>query len=100
MDILIVPLLRLLITVLNLYTFAIFIYIILSLLEQFGIVNRYNQVVYFVHNMLFRLCEPLLARIRLFLPNLGAIDLSPMVLILGIYFIQDVLVRILSHFPA
>lgn len=100
MDIIFVPILRLLITVINFYTFAVFIYVIMSLLEQFGIINRYNQVVYFVHNILFRLCDPFLARIRLFLPNLGGIDLSPMVLILALYFLQDVLIRLLIRFPA
>ncbi len=94
------PLLRLLITVINFYTFAVFIYIILSLLEQFGVINRYNQVVYFIHNFLFRLTEPLLGRIRLFMPNLGGIDLSPMVLVLALYFIQDILIRLLIKFPS
>lgn len=100
MDIIFVPLLRLLITILNFYTFTIFVFVILNLLEQFGILNRYNQIVYFVHNFLFRLCEPVLARIRVFLPSLGGLDLSPMVLILAVYFIQDLLMRILMRFPA
>lgn len=94
------PLLRLLITVLNFYTVIVLIYVIVNLLEQFGIINRYNQVVYFVHTFLFRLCEPLLARIRVFMPNLGGLDLSPMVLILAVHFIQELLVRILMRFPA
>ena len=100
MDILFVPLLRLLITVINFYTMAVFVYVILSLLEQFGVINRYNKVVYFVHTFLFRLCEPFLARLRLFLPSLGGIDLSPMVLVLALYFIQDILMRLLMRFPA
>ncbi len=100
MDILFVPALRLLITVLNLYTMAVFIYVIVSLLEQFGVINRYHQVVYFIHTVLFRLCEPFLARIRVLMPALSGIDLSPMVLILLLYFAQDILMRLLTKFPA
>ncbi len=99
MDILFIPILRLLITVINFYTMALFVYVILSMLEQFGVINRYNKVVFFIHNFLFRLCEPVLSRIRLFMPNLGGIDLSPMVLILALYFFQDVLIRIIIKFP-
>lgn len=100
MDILFVPLLRLLIAIINLYVTAVFIFVIISLLEQFNVINRYNKVVYFIHSFLYRLCEPILARIRVFLPNLGGIDLSPVILIFGMYFIQDVLVRLLSRFPS
>ena len=100
MDIIFIPLLRLGITVINLYVMAIFIYTILILLEQFGVVNRYNQVVYFIHNVLYRICEPLIARVRVFMPNLGGVDLSPMAVILGLYFVQDILIRLLSRFPS
>ena len=100
MDIIFVPILRLLGAVINLYITGLFIYVIISLLEQFGIINKYNQVVYFINNILFRLYEPALSRIRVFMPNLGGLDLSPLVLVFALYFIQEVLFRILIRFPA
>lgn len=100
MDILFVPLLRLCILILSLYNFVIFAYIIVSLLEQFGIINRYNQVVFFVHSILFRLSEPVLSRIRMFMPKLEGIDLSPLVVMLAIYFLKDMLLTLLLRFPA
>lgn len=100
MDIIFVPILRLFTSIINLYIIGLFIYVVLSLLEQFGIINKYNQVVYFISNMLFRLYEPVLSRIRVFMPNLGGLDLSPLVLVFGLYFIQEVLIRILIRFPA
>ena len=100
MDILFVPLLRLMIAVINFYVFGLFVYVIMSLLEQFGVLNRYNQVVYLIHTFLFRLYEPLLGRLRVLLPNLGGIDLSPMALMFLLYFVQDMLARLLMRFPA
>jgi len=99
MDIIFVPLLRLLISVINFYVFGLFVYVIMSLLEQFGIINRYNQFVYLVHTFLFRIYEPVLGRIRVFMPQLGGLDLSPMVLMFLLYFVQDILGRLLMRFP-
>jgi YggT family protein len=73
---------------LSLYWWAIVIYVIISLLEQFNVINPYNQFVYTVHSFLFRIVEPVLSRIRRFLPSLGTIDISPLILLLIIHFFQ------------
>lgn len=77
--------------VLNLYVWLLIAAAVLSWLIAFNVVNPYNGFVRSVGEFLFRITEPLLAPIRNVLPNLGGIDLSPMVLILIIFFIQRVI---------
>jgi YggT family protein len=57
----------------------------------FGVVNTRNRGVYLIIDMLNRLTEPLLRPIRRLIPQFGGLDISPMVLILMIYFIQSLL---------
>lgn len=94
MDVIIVPLLSVIAMALSLYWWAVVIYIILGWLEQFGIVNRYNPIVYNVTTVLFRIVEPALVVIRRIIPPIGMIDLSPVVLILIIVFFQIMIGRI------
>jgi len=79
--------------VLDLYVWVIIISAILSWLVAFNVINTRNQFVYTVGNVLYRLTEPALRPIRRFMPNLGGIDLSPIVLLLAIFFVQQLLVR-------
>ncbi|MGP1394107.1 MAG: YggT family protein [Inquilinaceae bacterium] len=78
-------------TVLNLYTWVIIISAILSWLVAFNVVNMRNQFVATVSDVLYRLTEPALRPIRRFVPALGGIDLSPIVLLLLIFFIRSLL---------
>lgn len=94
MDIIIVPLLSVLGMALSLYWWAVILYVIMGWLEQFGIVNRYNPFVYNVTTVLFRIVEPAFVVIRRFIPSIGMIDLSPVVLILIIAFFQIMIGRI------
>lgn len=77
--------------VLNLYVWLLIAAAVLSWLIAFNVVNPYNSFVRSVGEFLYRITEPLLGPIRNILPNLGGIDLSPMVLILIIFFIQRVI---------
>lgn len=79
--------------VLQLYVWVIIISAIMSWLVAFNVINTRNQFVYTVGNVLYRLTEPALAPIRRFMPNLGGIDLSPIVLLLIIFFLQQLLLR-------
>ena len=88
------PLLSVADAILDLLRYFLFAYIILGWLEAFEIINRYNKLVYGIHNFLFRILEPILSRIRRFLPDLGGIDLSPVVLILGVMFLRGLIVQI------
>ena len=76
-------------TLLELYVWALIVGALLSWLVAFGIINPYNRFVHIMGDMLARITEPLLAPIRRMLPSMGAIDLSPLVLILIIFFLQS-----------
>ena len=78
--------------ILDLYVWIIIISAVLSWLIAFDVVNTRNQFVYAVYNVLHQLTEPLLRPIRNFMPNLGAIDISPIILLLGIFLLQRIIV--------
>ncbi len=75
-------------TVINLYMWVVIIWVIMSWLVSFQIVNTHNRFVYLVNDFLHRLTEPALRPIRRVTPNLGGIDLAPLVLILILYFLR------------
>ncbi len=75
-------------TVINLYMWAIIISVIMSWLVQFNIINSRSPIVSSIGNILHRITEPLLGRIRTFMPDLGGVDLSPLIAILGLVFLQ------------
>jgi YggT family protein len=77
--------------VLQLYVYVIIASAILSWLVAFNVVNRYNDLVRSIWNLVTALTEPLLRPIRNAIPNLGGIDISPVVLLLLIFFIQRVI---------
>jgi YggT family protein len=79
--------------VLQLYVWLLIASAILSWLVAFNVVNTRNQFVAVVGDFLYRITEPVLRPIRSFMPNLGGIDVSPVILILIIFFIQSVIVR-------
>lgn len=85
------PLLRILLIAIDLYTWAVIISVIMTWLVQFGIANRHNQFVAMVGEFLWRITEPALRPIRRALPNFGGIDISPVILILGLIFLQMVI---------
>jgi YggT family protein len=78
--------------VFQLYIWLLIAAAVLSWLIAFSVVNRHNQVVAMVGDMLYRLTDPLLRPIRNMLPNLGGIDISPVILILIILFLEKVIV--------
>jgi YggT family protein len=82
------PLIKLVLLILNLYMYLIIAGAILSWLIAFGVVNIRNDVVRAVWNLFLSLTEPFLRPIRKFLPNTGGIDISPIILLLAIMFIQ------------
>lgn len=97
MDIIIIPFFQLISMMIGLFQWAIIAYVILSMLEQFKIIDQYNPFVYNVSNFLFRVVEPALVPLRRVLPNFGTIDLSPMILLLLTYFVQGILGRIMMR---
>jgi YggT family protein len=77
--------------VLDLYVWLLIASAILSWLIAFNVVNTRNQLVAAVAEFLYRITEPVLAPIRAFMPNLGGLDISPIILILIIILIQKLI---------
>lgn len=98
MDIIFVPLFSLLQSILSLYQWVIILHIIFSWLITFNLINTSNGFIMIVTNFLYNATEPLLQRIRRFMPNLGGLDLSPLVLIFALMFLSNVLARIAQKF--
>ncbi|SIR02770.1 MULTISPECIES: YggT family protein [unclassified Bosea (in: a-proteobacteria)] len=78
---------------LQIYVWILIASAILSWLIAFNVINTRNQFVATVWDMVYRLTEPALRPIRNRLPNLGGIDISPIILLLLIYFLQSVILR-------
>ena len=78
----------LILQVLKLYSYIVIANVIISWLIAFNILNTSNRFVYAILDFTYRLTDPFLIRIRRFLPNLGAFDISPIVLLLLIWFIE------------
>ncbi len=82
------PLLSLISTVIQIYIWLLIASAVLSWLIAFNVVNTRNNVVTMVADVLYRLTEPVLAPIRRILPNFGGLDISPVVVILLLIFID------------
>ncbi len=77
---------------LTIYVWILIAQAVMSWLIAFNVVNPYNQVVRAIGEFLYRITEPVLRPIRNLLPNLGGIDISPVIVILIIFFIQSVVI--------
>jgi YggT family protein len=77
--------------VIDIYTWIVIASAIMSWLVAFGVINVRNQFIRVVVDLLYRLTEPLLRPIRRILPNLGGVDISPVVLLLGLFFLRSLL---------
>lgn len=98
MDVILIPLVNLINTVLWLYMWAVIIGAVLSWLVAFNVINTRNRLVYMTMETLYRITDPALRPIRRalgrVLPDMGGVDISPVILILILIFIQDVLRRV------
>ena len=81
------------IQILQIYKYAVIIYVILSMLISFNIINTNNRIISIVMDFLFKLIEPLLRVIRNVIPNFGAIDVSPVILIIIIEAFQYIMTK-------
>jgi len=79
--------------VLQIYIWLLIASAVLSWLVAFNVVNTRNPVVSAIGDFLYRITEPVLRPIRNAMPNLGGIDVSPVILILIILLIENVIVR-------
>jgi len=74
--------------ILKLYSYVVIANVLISWLIAFNVLNTQNRFVYSILELTYRLTDPILYRIRRFLPNLGSLDISPIILLLLIWFIE------------
>ena len=74
--------------ILKLYSYVVIANVVVSWLVAFNVLNTSNRFVYSILDFTYRLTDPILNKIRRFLPNLGAFDISPIILLLLIWFIE------------
>ncbi len=86
-------LLALIIQIINLYQILLLVYIIATWLLNFNIINSSNMLIRSVMETLYRLCEPSLNIVRKFVPNFGNLDISPIIVYLGLLFVKNLLIE-------
>jgi len=86
-------LLGLIIQIINLYKLVLLIYIIATWLINFNVINTSNRLIYSTMEVLYRLSEPSLHLVRRYIPTLGNIDISPIIVYLLLWFIQSLLIE-------
>ena len=74
--------------ILKLYSYVVIANVLISWLIAFNILNTQNRFVYSILELTYRLTDPILNKIRHFLPNLGSLDISPVILLLLIWFVE------------
>jgi YggT family protein len=89
------PLIELVVIVIDLYKWIVIAQVIMSWLVAFGVINTYNRMVAQIGEVLYRLTEPALRPIRRLLPDLGGIDISPIILLLLLWLIEREIVEYL-----
>lgn len=85
--------LNLLLTVLDLYWWVVIVSVVLSWLVAFDVLNTRSQAAQTIWRAVEALTEPLLRPIRSVLPAVGGLDLSPLILLLGLQFLRDLIAR-------
>ena len=74
--------------ILKIYSYVVIANVIISWLVAFNVLSTQNRFVYSFLELTYRLTDPILNKIRRFLPNLGPLDISPIILLLLIWFIE------------
>jgi YggT family protein len=86
-------LLELVLQILWLYRWVVILAVIITWLIQFNVINTHNRFVYAISDFLYRVTEPALRPIRRLVPFVGGVDLSPIVLLLAIWALEQFIVR-------
>ena len=84
----VVPVVEVLIAILDIYWWVVIIQAIASWLIAFNILNTYSRPVAMIVDVLYRLTEPVLRPIRQFVPSMGGLDITPIILLLIIWFVR------------
>jgi len=86
------PIVALLLALLDLYWWVVVIAVVVSWLVAFGVLNTYNEFARTIIRALAALTEPVFRQIRRVIPPIGGLDLSPLIVLIAIWFLQYVLV--------
>jgi YggT family protein len=78
-------------TLIDIYVWLLIAQVVMSWLISFNVVNTRNRAVYVISDFLWRVTEPALRPFRRIVPNLGGIDISPVLLILALYFVKNLM---------
>jgi YggT family protein len=81
-------------TLIRLYIWAVILAAVVMTLISFGVLDTRNRLVWTISDFLYRITEPALRPIRNMMPNLGGIDISPMILLILLWALQAVLARV------
>lgn len=93
------PFIWLILTLLEIYSWIVLAAVIMSWLLAFNVVNYHNNIVRSISRFLDVLTEPVFRFVRRFVPSIGGLDLSPIVVFLAIIFLQKLVVWLYSRFP-
>jgi YggT family protein len=95
MDVILIPLLAVLSSIIGIYAWIVIASVIMHWLISFHVINHKNNFVMMVMEFLYRATEPVLTKVRKFLPVIGGFDLSPLAVILFLWFLQAVITRLM-----
>jgi YggT family protein len=84
----VVPVIRVVVAILDIYWYLVIIQAVVSWLIAFNVINTYSRPVAMLLDFLYRITEPLLRPIRQFIPTFGGLDVSPIILLLVIWLIE------------
>jgi len=76
--------------IITLYLYTLFVYVVMGLLIQFQMINNYNKIINTIFRALISIHEPILGKIRKYIPLLSGIDLSPVIVILLLSFFKKI----------
>lgn len=97
MNIILIPTLQVAKLILSFYMYIVVTHVIMSWLTNFNIINSRQEIVSMINKFLFAMTEPVLGRIRRFMPGLGGIDLSPLVLFFAVFFLGSLIDQLALH---
>ena len=83
-------------SIITIYLWIIIVNAVLSWLVAFNIINKQNRFVFSILDATYKLTDPVLNKIRRFIPNLGSIDISPVILILILMFIRNLVFEVFA----
>ncbi|HEV8027708.1 MAG TPA: YggT family protein [Stellaceae bacterium] len=88
------PVIEVIILAIDIYWWIIIVSAVMSWLIAFNVINTYNRTVAMIGDFFYRATEPALRPIRRFLPNLGGLDISPIILLLILWFVERELIEL------